>query len=532
MLLQKKKGKPYSHRPQIKLVPTVFQQLRVRWREQVIAQKQHPASSAGFNLLVLVMILLNTVVIGIEVDLQRSRDLEARSYWFAIEAMFALFFGVECLMRVHQLGVDYFLDAWNVYDYTLVTLSVADVVVSITVPGSGGLGIAKMLRICRLLRVYRSVKGLKALAGLWVITQGFLDSLLAVVWVSFALFLFLFMFAVIVTTMVGQDLDIRREWSGADLYVGGLWKSMLTILQVFTIDAVSATLGQPLMNISPITVAMLVVSVIFLNFGCINILVAVMVEHIVNIAAETRVNFAKVLAKVESKVFGAMLEELTEYCDDGEGGGELTYKDFKKVIRTKTMVEKMKLLNFCLDEMELLFELMDADGSGSISPKEFVSGLRKMKGPALGSDVVRLIGLAQKQSGRALVFNRRLLVLNEKADEIQERLNFIGQHCAEELIERSHSEVRQEMALVESAQRQLVIIDCDQKRRTTYPGLLPEEPKKPLRLAPWEQPKPRRGSMEVVQPLETVDEAGEVPAEPREAPEQTGSEPRASRQPT
>eukprot|EP00439_Symbiodinium_sp_Y106_P052483 s2078_g7.t1 len=111
MLLQKKKGKPYSHRPQIKLVPTVFQQLRVRWREQVIAQKQHPASSAGFNLLVLVMILVNTVVIGIEVDLQRSRDLEARSYWFAIEALFALFFGVECLMRVHQLGVDYFLEA-------------------------------------------------------------------------------------------------------------------------------------------------------------------------------------------------------------------------------------------------------------------------------------------------------------------------------------------------------------------------------------------------------------------------------------
>eukprot|EP00439_Symbiodinium_sp_Y106_P048007 s2078_g6.t1 len=96
-------------------------------------------------------------------------------------------------------------DAWNVYDYTLVTLSVADVVVSITVPGSGGLGIAKMLRICRLLRIYRSVKGLKALAGLWVITQGFLDSLLAVVWISFALFLFLFMFAVIVTTMVPVD---------------------------------------------------------------------------------------------------------------------------------------------------------------------------------------------------------------------------------------------------------------------------------------------------------------------------------------
>ncbi|CAE7285693.1 Catsper1 [Symbiodinium pilosum] len=442
-----------------------------------------------------------------------------------MEALFALFFGVETLLRIHQLGLDYFLDAWNVYDYTLVTLSVADVVVSITVPGSGGLGIAKMLRICRLLRIYRSIKGLKALAGLWVITQGILDSLLAVVWVSFALFLFLFMFAVLVTTMVGQDIDIRREWSGADLYVGGVWKSMLTILQVFTIDAIASTLGQPLMTISPITVGLLVISIVFLNFGCINILVAVMVEHIVNIATETRVNFAKVLAKVESKVFAAMLEELTEYCDDGEGGGELTYKDFKKVIRNKTMMEKMKLLNFCFDEMELLFELMDADGSGSVSPKEFVAGLRKMKGQALGSDVVRLIGLAHKQSGRALVFNRRLAVLNEKADIIQERLNFLGQHCSEELIERAHSEVRQEKALVESAQRQLVIIECDENRRTTYPGLVPEEPKKPLRLAPWELPaKPRRSSMEQAVPAEAA------VLDP--VPEEESPERRASMEPT
>lgn len=34
-----------------------------------------------------------------------------------------------------------------------------------TLPDSGGLGIAKSLRILRLLRVYRSIKGLKALQG-------------------------------------------------------------------------------------------------------------------------------------------------------------------------------------------------------------------------------------------------------------------------------------------------------------------------------------------------------------------------------
>lgn len=488
MLLQKKqKGKPFCTRPNVEKAPTVFQQLHVRFREQIVAQRTHPASGAGFNVLVIVMIFLNTVLIGIELDLQRSDDIQERSYWFAIEALFALFFFFEALLRIHQLGYDYFLDSWNVYDYTLVVLSGADIVVSVTIPESGGLGVAKSLRILRLLRVYRSIKGVKALGGLWVIVRGCLDSLLAVVWVTMALFLFLFIFAVIVCTMVGQDIDIRREWADADLYVGSLWKSVLTILQVFTIDQISAQLGQPLMTISPPTTAMLVLSVIFLNFGCLNILVAVMVEHIVSIAAETRQSFSKVLAKVEKKVFAAMLAELTEYCDDGEGGGELTYKDFSKVIRTPSVVEKMKLLNFCFDEMELLFELMDADGSGSVSPKEFVAGLKKMKGPALGSDVVRLIGLAQKQYWRALGFNRRLNILNEKADIIQERLNFLGKHCAEEMVERCHSEVRQENALKEAARRQLVILEGDENRRTTYPGLIPPEKKKPLRRAPWEE---------------------------------------------
>ena len=164
MLLQKKQeGKPFCRRPQVKEVPTVFQQLHVRYREEVVAQRSHLASGAGFNVLVIIMIFLNTVVIGIEMDLTRASDLEERSYWFAIEALFAIFFLVEAILRIHQLGYDYFLDSWNVYDYTLVVLSGADIVVSVTLPGSGGLGVAKSLRILRLLRVYRSIKGLPGL---------------------------------------------------------------------------------------------------------------------------------------------------------------------------------------------------------------------------------------------------------------------------------------------------------------------------------------------------------------------------------
>ena len=43
----------------------------------------------------------------------------------------------------------------------------------------------------------------------------------AQVWVSFALGLFLFIFAIIITTMVGQDLDIRRA---ARIHDTGTWR--------------------------------------------------------------------------------------------------------------------------------------------------------------------------------------------------------------------------------------------------------------------------------------------------------------------
>ena len=48
---------------------------------------------------------------------------------------------------------------------------------------------------------------------------------------------------------------------------------------------------------------------VFLNFGCVNILVAVMVEHIVSIAAETRESFSKARgmgAEVSTESFGCL----------------------------------------------------------------------------------------------------------------------------------------------------------------------------------------------------------------------------------
>merc|ERR1712190_638705 len=108
---------------------------------------------------------------------------------------------------------------------------------------------------------------------------------------------------------------------------------------------------------------------------------------------------------------------------DLDDGGELDYDEFTRLIKTQQFAFKLRLLGIQGDEADNLFELMDADNSGKVSPEEFITGLQKLKGPAKGQDLVTLICFAQKQCLRAIRFVDRLRELNDQADKIQERLD-------------------------------------------------------------------------------------------------------------
>lgn len=245
--------------PEQERLLTVFEQLNAEFREDLLKKRNHMASNGKFNAFIVLMIFINTVVIGLEVDNTRGQDLEDRLMYFALEFVFAFVFFTEMLLRLNQLSWDYFVDPWNVFDYSLVVLSCSDIVVTISNSSSGGMRLASSLRIFRLLRVVRSIKGLKIVAGLWLIIQGILDSIRTVFWVACATIVMIYCFAVALTTIVGHDEEARSRWYLADVYVGSVSKSMLTILQVITLDSWTADIARPLMDIAPISLAILLI---------------------------------------------------------------------------------------------------------------------------------------------------------------------------------------------------------------------------------------------------------------------------------
>jgi len=454
---------------------SAWEHIRTEIQDDKRARRNHFASSFQFNFMVVFMTLANTVLIGLESDHSRGFRLEERLPWFVCEVIFTAFFFVEMLLRINQLNWDYFVDGWNVFDYCLVVFSVADLVISLAKPDGSGLRWAASLRVFRSLRIARAIRREKMVRGLFRITQGFIDGLPSMLWTFLAAFLFAYMLAIALTALVGSDLAARELWENADLYCGTTTRSLFTILQIMTMDSVTEPILRPMYHAAPLGLLVTYLSNLVLSFGVLNILFAIMVERMMIISNETQESRATAIAKSERLLMTSMLEEFTEY--DQDYNGELDFWEFRKVLRTPGMTKKLGFLGVGPDEAESLFELMDVDKSGSLTPIEFLTGLfnaprTTVKGPAKGQDLCRLITLVEKNKRMATKWVTRVRHLNEKADEIQVRLNGAGRYLAKELHLNQQAQKRTDLTWNKAAQRQTVIQDAEYRAQTDFPTMV------------------------------------------------------------
>jgi voltage-gated sodium channel len=450
-----------------KRLPTVLAQMNAELWEDVHKRKNHPAASPKFNLAVGAGILLNAIVIGIEVDQGAGDKLEDRMPFFILDVLFSLFFFVEMIVRQNQLGWDYFLDPWNVFDYILVVLSCVDLALSMSDEGS--MAAVRIIRLLRLLRIVRNIRGIRMFRELWMIIQGLLDSLRTMGWVSLLLFMIVYCISVALTSMVGHSEYVRENWRHSQQYVGTVYRSMWTVIQMITFDNWATDIVRPMSEVSPITTHVCLATITLCTFGVLNVIIAVMVERTLTIAKENRDIIGGVLEKTEKEILKSMADDF--FALDEDGSGELDFDEFQNLIHTPNFSFKLRLLGIFEDEALSLFELMDVDASGTVSPEEFIAGLQKLKGPAKGQDLVQLISFAQKQCSRAAKFCDRIAKLNVSADIIQKRLNSIGGGLSSELRDRKQATYRKDDVWRKAKERQTVIGRLDADRRLKFPEI-------------------------------------------------------------
>jgi voltage-gated sodium channel len=462
---------------------SMFELMYADTQDDIDRREGHYTCSILWNVGVAVIILANAIIIGFEVDSVHGDAFQDRIAFMILDVLFCVFFLTEfacCQSRyvrdqeasksaVYAFGWDYFADPWNAFDFLLVVASFGALITYFRGQSSVGIKLVAAVRIIRLLRIVRNIKGQRAFRELWFIVQGMLDSLTTLLWVALLLGIIVYCVAVVLTSSVGHDGYAEEQWEYAQQYVGTVPKAMWTVVQVITFDAWATDVVRPMNLASPGSLWLLLATIIVCSFGVLNVIVAVMVQHTRKLADENLGHVDSVLEEKDKQLLHSMAEEF--HSSDEDGNAELSFDEFKELLKSKTFSFKLRLLGIHSDEAESLFGLLDADRSGTVSHNEFVMGLQKIKGVAKGQDLVQLISFANRQCLRATKFVERVQKLNEKADIIQERLNHMGRGMTAELLDRKQASDRNDEVWRKAAQRQQVISKLDEDRRVTFPQL-------------------------------------------------------------
>lgn len=214
--------------------------------------------SSTFQHFITGLILFNGFVLG----LATSKSVMA-SYGGVIEFLDALvvaIFTIEIIMRIYVYRVRFFKDAWSLFDFAVVAISL--------VPASGDLSILRALRVLRLFRLLTVVPQMR------VIIAALLGVIPGIASVSMVLLLFFYIFAIMATSIFGEAFP---QWFGT------LGESMYTLFQIMTLESWSMGIARPVMEAFPYAWIFFVIYILIVTFIMVNLFIGLIVDAIFTI---------------------------------------------------------------------------------------------------------------------------------------------------------------------------------------------------------------------------------------------------------
>mmetsp|Transcript_87104 Transcript_87104/g.136322 ORF Transcript_87104/g.136322 Transcript_87104/m.136322 type:complete len:670 (-) Transcript_87104:66-2075(-) len=379
------------------------------WSAQVVSSKY-------FDAFFHVVICINCITMGIDAE-QIARGLFGGHVKMLIaiaDNLYTVLFTMEFFLKLHVFGWRAFFpclsickDAtWNLMDgilvifagilyqwmFPLVALvagfdSQNDIVRALSLLGA--------LRLLRLVRVLHRAP---AFREAWLLLRGMTDSARTLFWTCAVICLVTYIFAIFGIMLIAQSLSKQRDSLDArsprheeltdllDHYVGGVDVLMSTLFQVLTLDSWNSIVRR-LKQELPWCWLYFYLYVAVAVFLVMNLVTAIIVESALLQAKSDEDQKLKERESIKRKELKD-LEELFNLMDE-DGSGTLSWPEFESSFHDLEMTKKWRLLDFEPDECRELFGLLD-DGDGEIATNEFFDGLAKMKGLAQSKDIFRL----------------------------------------------------------------------------------------------------------------------------------------------
>jgi len=381
---------------------------------------RHPVFETVVNLL----IMANCGFVGIQANTgvapEDVPDPGLEAAFGLAEHVFTFCFCMDLLLQVLARGWTWLFDASNWLDIFLVVLSV--LVSWILVPAGMDVEFLRkltVLRTLRLTRLARAVKSKPQFKEMWALLKGLLDSVETLCWTYVMIFVFLYFFAVMSTSIIGRQ-EVFETNDLVQVHFGDVPRSLLTLFQVMTLDSWSA-LCRSIMKGDQVWIALFFV--IFITMGqfvLMNLIMAVIVENAFSDSKTEEEELAR--RKAAKKAQEAEELKLFFQVIDEDHSGKLTKDELYAAVKKKRKVrQKLRALDVMPKDIEELWDCLD-DGDGELTAEEFATGLQRLRGEAKAKDVMRLYRELRILEGSVSGISESLDMSEEKMAMVKHQL--------------------------------------------------------------------------------------------------------------
>jgi len=340
-----------------------------------------------FDLTIFIFILLNSFIIGLELDLAISGNVEdSRGTFRLFERLFVLVFLTEVCLRFYAAGYRaYFTtDPWNYLDMLTVISAMFELVLDIVTQdqGSGetvsGLSVVRLLRVIKMVRLFkvlRIVRIIRYVMALRVLVYSIMVTMKMLVWAFILYFLLIYIFAIMLVQLLPEDFKSDPLLA---MYYGSLPECCLTLFKA-TCGGLSwhdATFPLRMVSLGSEMVFVVFIGVSY--FCVLNVVTGVFCSS-ANAAADTDPELIALTMEVSMQKSEKMTKELFSLLDSDDSA-RVTFAEMEKGLENQKVRAILKALNIESEDAWTLFKYMDVDGNHLISFDEFSRNCTSLRG--------------------------------------------------------------------------------------------------------------------------------------------------------
>jgi len=353
--------------------------------------------SVPFDGFMMAIILANLIVVVIETD-ERALGNDAGPF----ATMSTVFLSMYCVEIVCRVIVDqkaYFKKGFNWLDSTIVCADV--ILLFVTFFDYPSISTLRVLRAIRLLRIARLMKGLREL---WLMMHGMFAAMKAMSWAVVLILIALLLFSIVSVDLLhplSKNLDFPVLCTRCDKAFSSVFQAFWSWFLLIFAQQLWIDMASTMVDAYPATGFFFLIVFFTINLGVLNLMLTV----IVDLAEEARHQDERQTLMDKKNDYEKARGKLLRVCVemDKDDSGCLTAEEIYDGYATNADFEQtLQVMDVGPEDLQMVFEILDDDKSGTVTYEEFVEQLYKMKTQESHTLLIfmhhHLVGLKEKMA--------------------------------------------------------------------------------------------------------------------------------------